>query len=103
MPPERDPKLRFVVKWLNDKGDGTELWQRTARRPAGSPVSPFSPGCPPGHLAAPQPPLYTFYQRPGEPMSLSAVIVDDEQLARDELVFLLKNVGDIEVVAQGKN
>src|SRR5689334_1885311 len=25
MPPERDPKLRFVVKWLNDKGDGTEL------------------------------------------------------------------------------
>jgi len=36
-------------------------------------------------------------------MSLSAVIVDDEQLARDELVFLLKNVGDIEVVAQGKN
>jgi two-component system, LytTR family, response regulator LytT len=36
-------------------------------------------------------------------MSLSAVIVDDEQLARDELAFLLKNVGDIEVVAQGKN
>src|SRR6476661_2413819 len=36
-------------------------------------------------------------------MSLSAVIVDDEQLARDELAFLLKNVGDINVVAQGKN
>jgi len=36
-------------------------------------------------------------------MSLSAVIVDDEQLARDELAFLLKNVGDIDVVAQGKN
>jgi two-component system, LytTR family, response regulator LytT len=36
-------------------------------------------------------------------MSLSAVIVDDEQLARDELAFLLKNVGDVEVVAQGKN
>jgi two-component system, LytTR family, response regulator len=36
-------------------------------------------------------------------MPLSAVIVDDEQLARDELAFLLKGVGDIEVVAQGKN
>jgi two-component system, LytTR family, response regulator len=36
-------------------------------------------------------------------MPLSAVIVDDEQLARDELAFLLKNIGDIEVVAQGKN
>jgi two-component system, LytTR family, response regulator LytT len=36
-------------------------------------------------------------------MSLSAVIVDDEQLARDELAFLLKDAGDVEVVAQGKN
>src|ERR1700751_907606 len=36
-------------------------------------------------------------------MSLSAVIVDDEQLARDELTFLLKGVGDVDVVAQGKN
>ncbi|HYA24470.1 MAG TPA: response regulator, partial [Terriglobales bacterium] len=36
-------------------------------------------------------------------MSLSAVIVDDEQLARDELAFLLKDVGDVDVVAQGKN
>jgi two-component system, LytTR family, response regulator LytT len=36
-------------------------------------------------------------------MSLSAVIVDDEQLARDELSFLLKNAGDVDVVAQGKN
>jgi two-component system response regulator LytT len=36
-------------------------------------------------------------------MSLSAVIVDDEQLARDELAFLLKHVGDVDVVAQGKN
>jgi two-component system, LytTR family, response regulator LytT len=36
-------------------------------------------------------------------MSLSAVIVDDEQLARDELAFLLKDLGDVEVVAQGKN
>ena len=36
-------------------------------------------------------------------MPLSAVIVDDEQLARDELAFLLKNLGDVNVVAQGKN
>src|ERR1700735_909953 len=36
-------------------------------------------------------------------MSLSAVIVDDEQLARDELAYLLKNIGDIDIVAQGKN
>src|SRR6202166_3739832 len=36
-------------------------------------------------------------------MPLSAVIVDDEQLARDELAYLLKNLGDVNVVAQGKN
>ncbi len=36
-------------------------------------------------------------------MTLSAVIVDDEQLARDELAYLLKGVDDIHVVAQGKN
>jgi two-component system LytT family response regulator/two-component system response regulator LytT len=35
-------------------------------------------------------------------MALSAVIVDDEQLAREELAYLLKDV-DVEVVAQGKN
>jgi two-component system response regulator LytT len=36
-------------------------------------------------------------------MSLSAVIVDDEQLARDELAYLIKDVPDVNVVAQGKN
>jgi two-component system, LytTR family, response regulator LytT len=36
-------------------------------------------------------------------MVLTAVIVDDEQLARDELQYLLKNVADLQVVAQGKN
>ena len=35
-------------------------------------------------------------------MSISAVIVDDEQLARDELAYLLKEV-DVDVVAQGRN
>ena len=36
-------------------------------------------------------------------MSLTTVIVDDEQLARDELAFLLKNMEEVNVVAQGKN
>ena len=35
-------------------------------------------------------------------MAISAVIVDDEQLARDELAYLLKD-SDVEVLAQGKN
>ena len=36
-------------------------------------------------------------------MPLSAIIIDDEQLARDELNFLLKNNEDVQVIAQGKN
>ena len=36
-------------------------------------------------------------------MSLSAVIVDDEQLALDELSYLLKSVDDVDIVAQGHN
>ncbi len=36
-------------------------------------------------------------------MPLSTVIVDDEQLARDELAYLLKSADDVNVVAQGKN
>ncbi len=36
-------------------------------------------------------------------MALSAVIVDDEQLARDELSYLLKSMDDIDIVAQGSN
>src|SRR5207245_4105135 len=39
----------------------------------------------------------------GDRMPFSAVIVDDEQLARDELAYLLKSAGDVNVVAQGKN
>src|SRR6185312_8322630 len=34
---------------------------------------------------------------------LSAVIVDDEQLARDELSYLLRSAEDINIVAQGRN
>src|SRR5215469_16781264 len=36
-------------------------------------------------------------------MSLSAVIVDDEQLARDELSYLLKADDEVSIVAQGRN
>ena len=36
-------------------------------------------------------------------MPLSTLIVDDEQLARDELSYLLKSVDDVNIVAQGRN
>ena len=36
-------------------------------------------------------------------MPISTIIVDDEQLSREELSYLLKSVGDVEVVAQGSN
>src|SRR6202142_1681069 len=36
-------------------------------------------------------------------MTISALIIDDEQLARDELQYLLDQVGGVDVVAQGTN
>src|ERR1035437_11027181 len=36
-------------------------------------------------------------------MTLSVLIIDDEQLARDELKYLLDQVGGVEVLAQGTN
>jgi DNA-binding LytR/AlgR family response regulator len=36
-------------------------------------------------------------------MAIRAVIVDDEQLARQELEYLLRKADDVEIVAQGKN
>ena len=36
-------------------------------------------------------------------MTISALIIDDEQLAREELNYLLGQVGGVEVVAQGTN
>jgi two-component system LytT family response regulator/two-component system response regulator LytT len=36
-------------------------------------------------------------------MNLSALIIDDEQLARDELKYLLDSVGGVEVLAEGSN
>ena len=36
-------------------------------------------------------------------MNLTALIIDDEQLAREELAYLLTQVGGVDVVAQGAN
>jgi two-component system LytT family response regulator/two-component system response regulator LytT len=36
-------------------------------------------------------------------MDLSALIIDDEQLAREELRYLLESVGGVEVLAEGAN
>lgn len=36
-------------------------------------------------------------------MKISALIVDDEQPARDELAYLLKPIPDVEIIGQGKN
>jgi two-component system LytT family response regulator/two-component system response regulator LytT len=36
-------------------------------------------------------------------MTLSALIIDDEQLAREELAYLLAQLGGVDVVAQGAN
>jgi len=36
-------------------------------------------------------------------MPISALIIDDEKLARDELKYLLDAVGDVDVLAQGEN
>src|ERR1019366_4620762 len=36
-------------------------------------------------------------------MPLTALIIDDEQLAREELQYLLDQVGGVEVLAQGTN
>jgi two-component system response regulator LytT len=36
-------------------------------------------------------------------MNITTLIVDDEQPARDELVFLLKGFPDVEIIGQGRN
>ncbi len=36
-------------------------------------------------------------------MPLSVIIVDDEQLARDELSYLLKDMDDLDIIGHGKN
>ena len=71
----------------------TSPWQLTSKASSGirkrrSPETPF-------RLLR-----YTFLELS---MPISTIIVDDEQLAREELSYLLKSVGDVEVVAQGSN
>ncbi len=44
-----------------------------------------------------------YLERRQTDLALSAVIVDDEQLARDELSYLLKSADDVNIVAQGRN
>ncbi len=36
-------------------------------------------------------------------MSLSVIIVDDEELARDELSYLLRDIEEVDIIGQGKN
>ena len=36
-------------------------------------------------------------------MPMTALIVDDERLAREELKYLLDSAGGVEVIAQGQN
>jgi len=40
---------------------------------------------------------------PASTDALRAIVVDDEQLARDELCFLLQQIGGVEIVAQAGN
>lgn len=42
-------------------------------------------------------------QRSVDVSTISAIVVDDEQLAREELMFLLKAHPDVQVVAEGRN
>src|SRR5271156_175629 len=37
------------------------------------------------------------------PMPITAVIVDDERLAREELKYLLDSIGSVEILAEGTN
>src|SRR5271163_411735 len=44
-----------------------------------------------------------FYTQESAAMSITALIIDDEQLAREELEYLLREEEDIDVLAQGRN
>ena len=37
------------------------------------------------------------------PMPLTALVIDDEQLAREELKFLLGSAANVEILAEGSN
>ena len=42
-------------------------------------------------------------EKSAPPLTIPTMVVDDEQLAREELAYLLKAHPEIEVVAQGQN
>ena len=43
------------------------------------------------------------YTQFGRRMPITALIIDDEQLAREELQYLLEDAGDVDILAQGRN
>ena len=124
-----DPKLRFPAKWQGKNGGGELRNIQEGSQPASLFEIPagYTNVRYGQHDATPAVTLselqhdhahfncvapeksHHYTQRSGSlslsgaTMSLSAVIVDDEQLARDELAYLLKNADDVNVVAQGKN
>jgi two-component system response regulator LytT len=49
------------------------------------------------------PKLYYHFMSVRATSTISAIVVEDEQLASDELMFLLKDFPDLEVVATGRN
>jgi two-component system LytT family response regulator/two-component system response regulator LytT len=90
---------------MGPEGNVLIVWRREAEREAAhlfsyrlSAVGPCPSAVPlaPGIVMAEQVP------DTGDRMALSAVIVDDEQLARDELAYLLREL-DVDILAQGKN
>jgi len=56
-----------------------------------------------GRLASAGRLSYTFRVTPTQTAQISALIVDDEKPAREELAYLLKGFGEIRVVGQGRN
>src|SRR3984957_18228850 len=62
-----------------------------------SPNAPNNPAAKPGNVLGSGPPGATPAQ------TISAVLVDDEKLASDELAYLLKEFADVEVIATAAN
>ncbi len=82
---------------------GSESWASKPFRCSAAATTPrVLPG--PSPLRCIDPAVQPSYnQAAGTHMPISALIIDDEQLAREELKYLLDEVGDVEVVAQGSN
>ena len=68
-----------------------------------APLTPLTPLSYPVPSPALTPPATLPTIEASAPMSISALIIDDEQLAREELKYLLDSVGGVDVLAQGSN